>query len=86
MQEDAVSIITEAGYTRPLINVLISDKGMLLSLIVTYHLFIKSKAMMDQFREGLECAGVHNILYEDQMRSLFVNERTPLTAGNYVCL
>ena len=43
---------------------------------------------MDQFREGLECAGVHKYmkLYEDQMRFLFVNERTPLTAGNYVYL
>ena len=43
---------------------------------------------MDQFREGLECAGVHKKmkLYEDQMRSLFVNERTPLTAGTYVYL
>lgn len=82
-QEDVINIVMEAGYTKPLANVSLSEKGSLLSIVLTYHLFIKSKAMMDQFREGLEQSGVLSFLkkYEDQMRPLFVNERTALTAG-----
>ena len=46
--------------------------------------------MMDQFCHGLGKSGVTVYefakKYEDQLRSLFVNERTTLTAGLQVCL
>ena len=83
--EYAVNIIAEAGYTKPLANVSICDKGTLLSTILTYHLFIKTKAMMDQFSNGLgqSESGLFEFMrrHEDQFRPLFVNERTQLTAG-----
>ena len=79
-RDEAANIIAEAGYTKPLV---ISGKDTLLSTILTYHLFIKSKAMMDQFCIGLEKSGVYEFMkrYEDQIRPLFVDERSPLTAG-----
>ena len=72
-------------FLRLLANVSICDKGTLLSTILTYHLFIKTKAMMDQFSNGLgqSESGLFEFMrrHEDQFRPLFVNERTQLTAG-----
>ena len=82
-EEEVIDLVTEAGYTKSLSSVELSDRNNLISTITTYHIFIKTKAMMDQFKEGLEDTGIYSYLksYEDQMRPLFVNERVPLTAG-----
>lgn len=36
-KEDAINIVTEAGYTKPLNSVLITDKGSLLSNIPSFY-------------------------------------------------
>ena len=38
--DEAANIIAEAGYTKPLVKVLISDRGTLLSTILMCHLFL----------------------------------------------
>ena len=81
-EEEVIDLVTEAGYTKSLSSVELNDRNNLISTITTYHVFIKTKAMMDQFKEGLEDTGIYSYLksYEDQMRPLFVNKRVPLTA------
>lgn len=80
-EEEALSKATEAGYMKPLSRLEMSDKHDIISVLTTYHLFIKAKAAMDQFKEGLEFFGIYNYIvkYPDLLRPLFVNERTLLT-------
>ena len=82
-EEDALNKVTEAGYVKPLSRVELSDKCSIVSLLTTYHLFIKAKATMDQFKEGLVAFGIYDYIlkYPDLLRPLFVDERTPLTSS-----
>ena len=77
-----MDIVMEAGYKKPLSKLSLEDKEDLVSVITTYHLFIKVKAHMDSFKEGLECFSVLKYIsqYEYLLRPLFVDESTPLTA------
>ena len=53
MQEDDVlDCVLEVGFTKPFPLVQLSDREDLLSTITTYHLFIKVKAVIDQFIAG----------------------------------
>ena len=82
--EEGLSKVSEVGYTKPLNRLELSDKCGIISLLTTYHLFIKSKAAMEQFKEGLELFGVYQYIvkYPGLLRALFVNERLPLTSCN----
>lgn len=84
--EDIQSQIIEAGFTKPVSSLSLSDKGEVVSTLLTFHLFIKVKAVMDQFGEGLERAGLlqYMKLYQDLMRPLFVNETPALTASKMI--
>ena len=79
--EEGLSKVSEVGYTKPLNRLELSDKCGIISLLTTYHLFIKSKAAMDQFKEGLELFGVYQYIvkYPGLLRALF--ERLPLTSS-----
>ena len=70
------------GFTKAIPSIQLSDKTDVVSTLVTYHLFIKVKAAMDQFKEGLESAGVLSYMkkYFDLITPLFVNEREPFAA------
>ena len=48
-----------------------------------FYLLVKVKAVMDQFKKGLDEAGVLQYMtkYFDIMTPLFVNEEIPLTAS-----
>ena len=61
-EEPAMSVALEAGYNKPLCRLCLSDKSDLVSIITTYHLFIKVKAHMDLFKEGLELFGVYHYI------------------------
>ena len=39
--EDAITLLDESGYTKLITRINVDDKGVLLSTITTYHLFIK---------------------------------------------
>lgn len=77
---EALSKATKAGYMKPLSRLEMSDKHDIISVLTTYHLFIKAKVAMDQLKEGLEFFGIC-IYIPDLPRPLFVNERTPLTSS-----
>ena len=81
--EDALTYLMEIGFTKPLSLVHLSDKEEIVSNLITFRLFIKVKAVMDQFKKGLDEAGVlqHMTKYFDIMTPLFVNEEIPLTAS-----
>ena len=83
LQEEALTCISEIGFTKPLSTVRLTDKVDIVSSIQTFHLFIKAKAVMDQFKAGLQVAGVHQYMTKhcELMKPLFVNERTPLTSS-----
>lgn len=49
--------LVEVRFTKAIPSIQLSDKTNVVSTILTYHLFIKVKAAMDQFKEGLESAG-----------------------------
>lgn len=83
--DEALSKITEAGYTKPEKSAVAThaDKQEIKSLLTTYNLFIEAKAMMDQFKEGLEAFRVHDFFtrHVDLLRPLLVDERTPLKSS-----
>lgn len=81
--DNAANMVFEAGFTKPLATTKISDKTNIISLLTTYHLFIKPKAAMDQYKEGLILFGLCRFIedYPDLMRPLFVDERVCITAS-----
>lgn len=75
--------LSEAGYNKPLSTVSNADKGEVMSALVDFYLFIKVKALMDQFRKSMETGGIlkHMKASTDLLRPMFVNEKKALTAG-----
>ena len=83
-QEDDMSArLIEAGYSKSLYALSLNDASGMGSTLLTFHLFLKVKAVMDQFKEGLEMAGLLPFMtkYADLMRPLFVDETCCLTAS-----
>lgn len=82
-EENALICMSDVGFTKPLSTIRLADKEEIISTIVTFHLFIKVKAVMDQFKEGLEVAGLlqHMKKYYDLITPMFVDERRPLSAS-----
>lgn len=74
--------VVEAGYSKPLSKVSLCDQGEIVSTLLAFHLFLKVKGVMDQFREGLQVAGLLHFMtkYTDLLRPLFVDEKHLLTA------
>ena len=82
LQEEVVSRLVEAGYSKSSSQLSLSDRDIASSL-VSFHFFLKMKAVMDQFREGLETSGLLHFMtkYTHLLRPLFVDEHRPLTAS-----
>ena len=78
-EEKAQKYFNDIGFTRPLSLVHIGIKNEIVSTIITCDLFIKVKAVMDQFQEGLEMVGLRPYLrkYSDLMLPLFVDKKGP---------
>ena len=79
------ALMANVGYTKPLTRLSQSDRKEIIDAVQTFHLFIKVKAVMDQFQEGLRYARVHIYLkqFMDIIRPLFVNDSPPLTASMF---
>ena len=70
--------ITEAGYSKPLHMISANDKKRILTSLCDFHLFMKVKAVMDQFKDGLALASVLPFLKSNfDLRSLVVDETCP---------
>ena len=82
-EEQAMTVAMEAGYKKPLCRISLADKTELISLITIY---IKVKAHMDDFKEGLELFGVYQYItkYQCLLRPLYVDESTRITASKFM--
>ena len=77
--DEACSLLLETGYRKAIRHLKLSDKDSLRSCLLDYHCMLKVKGAMD----GLEELHVLEILkqYPDILKSVFINERRVLTAG-----
>lgn len=81
--EEMMAQLLETGYCKPISQITLMQRRGLAATLTSYHLYMKVKACMDQFSEGLELAGLGKYikLYPDVLRPLFVDEGKPLTPG-----
>ncbi len=73
--EDCVSLLLETGFHKPLLSLTVADKPSICTTLKYYHAFVKVKAELDQFVEGLKALGVLELTrkHPDLMRPLFVD-------------
>ena len=85
MRDSSMTCLVEAGYLKALTSVSVNEKNDIVTTITTFYLFVKVKAAMDQFQQGLESAGILQYMkkYTDLIRPMFVDEALPFTAGKY---
>lgn len=78
--EEVFALLVEAGYRG---HVSFSSRDEIVSTLIYIFLFLKVKAAMDQFRDGLETGGLLHYMtkYPDALRPLFVDESSPFTAS-----
>ena len=55
--DEGASLLNETGYHKAVCSLKLSDRPALLGALLDYHLMIKVKAEMDQFKEGLQTLG-----------------------------
>ena len=77
--------LIDVGYNKAVTNLTLSDRSEVISSILDFNLFIKVKAAMDQFREGLNSAGLLPTMkqYEDLLRPLFVDDGAVVRVGKW---
>ena len=77
--------LINVGYNKAVTNLTLSNRSEIISSILEFNLFIKVKAAMDQFREGLDSAGLLPPMkqYEDLLRPLFVDDGAVLRVGKW---
>ena len=87
LQEDSMmELLTEAGCSRPLHLLTLSDRKAVVTSLSDFYVFMKVKACMEQFKMGLElCGGLKYIKkYPDLFRPMLVDEHPDLTVGTSV--
>ena len=60
--DEGSSLLNETGYRKAVCSLTLSDRPAIMSALLDYHLMIKVKAEMDQFKEGLQTLGYLEIL------------------------
>jgi len=80
---DGLQLLYDTGFPKSINDVRVSDKRRLLSALIDYHLMVKVKAEMDQYREGLQTLGFLEVLNSnpEEWQPYFVAEEKKLTAG-----
>ena len=71
------------GFSKSIDELQLSDKPRVLFALIDYHLMVKVKAEMDQYKEGLETLGFMQTLKTnpDEWQSYFMAKKKDLTAG-----
>lgn len=80
-----VDICLNAGYTKPVALITIADRDEFVDVIKRHYVLLRSKAALDQLRNGLHAFGVADSLKEHPqlLEDFFVaGKLSPLTAGN----
>ena len=81
-----IDLIMDAGYTKPVTALTISERDDLTSTLKLHYTLLKSLGETDQLKEGMSINRVVEALakYPDVMKPLFVAKTSsPLTAGNF---
>lgn len=79
-----IDMMMECGWSKPVTTLILSHKDELIKVICLHHILLKSKAEMDQVKEGLAVMGVDKIMANQPqcLRSFFVFDPSKvLTAG-----
>ncbi len=79
----------EAGYSKPVAVISMKDKEELIDVLLRHHSLYRSKAVLDQFQEGLGVSGVRYAVHNHGklLKSLFVTGLLPLlSAGKNVII
>ena len=60
--DDALDILSDCGYDKPLSNVRFADKTNLIKVAATHHCLLSVKAELDQLKEGLQVLDVLSLI------------------------
>ncbi len=87
--EEYEALILETGFSKPLCKLKLSDVEVIRASLLDYHCLVKSKAPMDQFKEGLDQVRLGKFLrsHPDELKPMFMpNVNDQLTSGIiFVC-
>ena len=83
--DEGATLLYDTGYRKSLCSLKLSDRHAVLGALLDYHLMIKVKAEMDQFKEGLQSLGYLECLQSNPSlwKEYFLDSSVPLTAGMY---
>jgi hypothetical protein len=83
VEGDAQDYLLNTGFRKPIQQLSLMDKSTIESSLIDYHCFIKVKAEMDQFMEGLDQLGILSVIRSspELVKELFVCPMFELTAG-----
>lgn len=81
--EESRSLLDECGFRCPVSELRVKEKASIRAVLIEYHYFLKPKACIDQFIEGLDLLNVTKLIrtYPDLVNSYFVYSPSSLTAG-----
>ena len=78
-------LLYETGYRKPVCSLKLADKPSILAALLDFHLMIKVKAQMDQFKEGLHTLGFYEVLKSNpsMWEPYFMDVVEKLSSGIY---
>lgn len=88
MCEEYEALLLETGFNKPLFSLKLSDVEVIQMSLLDYHCIVKVKALMDQFKEGLDQVGLCKFVksHPDELKPMFVvSMDTQLTPGILLC-
>ena len=81
---DAVDIVVDAGYNKPVTTITMSSKSELMHVLMLHYTLYRNKAVLDQLQSGLSTLGALDAMkkYPRVLEPFFVHsKKPPLTAG-----
>ena len=84
--DDAVPLLYDTGYTKSINDLRLIDKSAIIMALIDYHLMVKVKAEMDQFKDGLVTLGFLRFLVSmpKEWESYFLTPHRKVNAGDMV--
>ena len=84
--DDTLLLLYDTGFTKSINDLTISDQPSIVQSLVDYHLMIKVKAQMDQFKDGLKALGFLSMLTSkpSEWERYFIVPERKVTAGRYI--
>ena len=76
-------MLYDTGFSKSIKDLALMDKSAIIMSLMDYHLMVKVKAQMDQFKEGLTVLGFLQVLVSAprEWENYFLAQGKKLTAG-----